>query len=85
VAALPRDARVVVIEIGAGCAIPTVRNASENILDDFPRATLLRINPAEPEGPGRTVPIAAGGLEALSLLDKCVVACASLALLHVRG
>ena len=69
---LPRDARVVVIEVGAGMAIPTVRNMSENILDDFPNATLLRINPAEPQGPGNTVEIPVGGLEALTALDKCV-------------
>ena len=70
VSSWPSDARVVVLEIGAGKAVRTVRNASENILDDFPNATLLRINPAEPDGPGNTVPIAAGGLEALTLLDK---------------
>ena len=71
-ATLPRRARIVVIEVGAGLAVPSVRHASESILDDFPRATLLRINPAEPQGPGNTVPIPEGGLAALSALDKCV-------------
>lgn len=70
VAAWSREKRVVVIEVGAGKAIPTVRHASENVLDDFPNATLLRINPAEPDGPGNTVSIPMGGLDALSLLDK---------------
>ena len=70
VRAWPADAKVVVIEVGAGLAVPTVRFASERVLDDFPRATLLRINPAEPQGPGNTVAIAAGGLEALTMLDK---------------
>ena len=67
-----KSARVVVIEIGAGLAIPTVRHASENILDDFPNATLLRINPAEPKGPGNTISIPTGGLEALTLLDAAI-------------
>ena len=72
VATWRRDARVVVIEVGAGLAIPTVRYASEAILDGFPNATLLRINPAEPQGPGNTVSIPAGGLEALTLLDAAI-------------
>ena len=72
VAAWSTDARVVVIEVGAGLAIPTVRYASENILDSFPNATLLRINPAEPQGPGNTVSIPVGGLEALTALDGAI-------------
>lgn len=71
--ALPRDARVVVIEIGAGLAVPTVRAQSEGILDSFPRATLLRVNPAEPDGPrGRTVPIAAPALATLAAIDAAL-------------
>ncbi len=71
-AALPRTARVVIVEVGAGTAIPTVRHMSENVLDDFPNATLLRINPAEPHGPERTIQIAAGGKDALILLDEAI-------------
>ena len=70
--ALPRSTRVVVVEIGAGTAIPTVRNESESLLDDFPNAVLLRINPAEPEGPERTIPIPVGGKAALMALDAAI-------------
>ena len=72
VEAWPKDTRVVVVEIGAGLAIPTVRHASENVLDMFPNATLLRINPAEPQGPVGTIEIPAGGLDALTQLDAAI-------------
>ena len=69
---LPRSARVVVIEVGAGLAIPTVRHYSEGILDAFPNAQLLRINPEEPQGPARTISVPEGGLAALSALDAAI-------------
>jgi hypothetical protein len=71
-ASLPREARVVVVEVGAGCAIPTVRYASENILDEFPNAQLLRINPLEADGPARTLSIAERGKAALLQLDAAI-------------
>ena len=72
-ASLPTDCRMVVLEIGAGLAVPSVRYTSEAVLDEFPRATLLRVNPAEPRGPlGRTIEIAEPGLRALRLLDKAI-------------
>jgi hypothetical protein len=54
----------VVIEFGAGTAIPSVRIHSE----DFARrrkATLIRINPREAQGPLGTISIETGALEAL--------------------
>jgi NAD-dependent SIR2 family protein deacetylase len=41
-----RSARLVVIELGAGTAIPTVRHTSERIADNF-HGKLIRINPRE--------------------------------------
>ena len=53
--------RLVVIEIGAGTDIPTVRNLGDNI-----SGTLIRINPREPESSHRnSISIKLGGLEAL--------------------
>ena len=53
--------RLLVIEVGAGTNIPTVRLLGESL-----GGLLVRINPGEPElGTGRGVSIARGGLEAL--------------------
>lgn len=58
--------RPVVIEIGAGTDIPSVRHFSET-----QRCPLIRINPREPEVPGaRDVGIACGALEALRELSN---------------
>jgi len=58
------DARLVVVEIGAGTAVPTVRMTSEQ-LARRPGATLIRINLREPQVPGDHIGIAMGGLRAL--------------------
>ena len=71
---LPRDAHVVVVEIGAGSAIPTVRDTSETVLETFSNATLLRINPVESQGPGGTISISETGLAALKMLDEALAA-----------
>jgi NAD-dependent SIR2 family protein deacetylase len=42
-----KDKKIVVIEIGAGSAIPTVRMQSESILKKIKDSTLIRINPRE--------------------------------------
>ncbi len=53
--------RLVVIEVGAGTNIPTVRLMGERV-----KGRLIRINPSEPQlPPGKGVGIAAGGLDAL--------------------
>jgi len=56
--------RLVVIEIGAGSDVPSVRRMCESR-----RAPLIRINPREPRvGSGKGVGIAAGALDTLRLL-----------------
>ena len=62
------DARLVVIECGAGQAVPTVRIACENIAARF-GGTLVRINPREPDVPAGHVSLAMGALIALRALD----------------
>ncbi len=49
---------LVIIEIGAGRAVPTVRMTSEQIAKEF-GAPLIRINPREPEGADIAIPMGA--------------------------
>jgi hypothetical protein len=60
--------RVVVIELGAGTAVPTVRWQCETLTRRL-AATLVRINPREPEGPAGTIQLPLGALAALEALD----------------
>ncbi len=60
---------VVVVELGAGQAVPTVRRYAE--LASAASGALIRINPREPEiRHGRGVSLAAGALETLSALEE---------------
>jgi len=61
------DRRVVVIELGAGSAVPTVRHFSEQLARRRD-VTLVRINPRESHGPAGTVSIAQGAAAAIDLL-----------------
>jgi hypothetical protein len=59
--------RLVAIEMGAGLAIPTVRNECE-----FRSQTLIRINPREPEtAAGISLPM--GALDALQRIDSILL------------
>ncbi len=68
-------ARLVIIECGAGTAVPTVRHTSES-LARLPGATLIRVNPREPQLPrglsGPHVSLPAGALAALGGLGRLV-------------
>jgi NAD-dependent SIR2 family protein deacetylase len=66
---LQSTSRPVVIEIGAGTHVPTVRSFSETLGEP-----LIRINPTEPEIPGRGVSLPLGGLAALSGIRAALVA-----------
>ena len=60
---------LVVIEIGAGTAVPTVRHQTESLMQRR-FAKLIRINPRESQGPEGTISIASGGLDALQRIDQ---------------
>lgn len=67
-----RQARIVVLEMGAGTAIPSVRHFSHRISREY-GARIIRINPREPEVPSsKDVGIAAGSLEALLEIDAAL-------------
>lgn len=64
--ALDKDT-LVVIELGAGKHIPTVRRFSEDLQSRG--ATLIRINPRDSDGPNGTISIASGALAGLRQID----------------
>lgn len=65
---LRRVERLLVIEIGAGSRIPTVRRLGESL-----PGQMIRINPTEPElGRNKGVSIASGGLEALRRIEAAL-------------
>jgi len=66
------DDKYVVVEIGAGLAVPTVRATSEYLVEDNDKGTLIRINPAEPEVPDGHVSLPKRGMEALQCIDKLI-------------
>jgi NAD-dependent SIR2 family protein deacetylase len=57
--------KLVILEFGAGTAVPTVRLQSERIAASLSNATLIRVNPREPEIAGAGVSISSGALEAI--------------------
>lgn len=63
-----RGTNLVVVEIGAGTAVPTVRLTSERTVGHL-GGTLIRINLREPQVPGNHVGLPLGGLEALTEID----------------
>ncbi len=62
------DARLVVVELGAGSAVPTVRTTSQRAAARL-RGTLIRINLREPDVPGGQIGVALGALEALEAIN----------------
>jgi NAD-dependent SIR2 family protein deacetylase len=62
---LIRGRRLVVIELGAGTQVPTIRRHCEAA-----GGTLIRINPHEAEAPAGAISLAVGALEALSQIER---------------
>lgn len=63
--------RIAVIEMGAGTAIPTIRNLSERI-GRKKNVTVIRINPRDPLIRSPHISIARGALEGLQSIDALV-------------
>ena len=63
-----RKRKTVVIEMGAGRAIPTIRYTSEQ-LGEQPDTTVIRINPREPDIETPHISLPCGALEGLQKID----------------
>ncbi len=66
-----RESSLVVIELGAGTAIPTIRALSEN-LGHRAGATVVRINPREPHIGGGHLALACGALAGLRGIEAVI-------------
>jgi len=66
-----RKERLAIIEMGAGSAIPTIRYTSER-LGERGNATVVRINPREPQIRSPHISIATGALEGLTGIDRAL-------------
>lgn len=66
-----RNRSLVIIELGAGTAISTIRNLSEK-LGQRPNCTVIRINPWEAHICAPHVSVSRGALEALQELNVCI-------------
>ncbi len=72
---IPTAARLVIVEVGAGKAVPTIRCTSEEVLRKYKNAFLVRINLDDSDVPHelstRSVSIGGmGALEALTQIDQ---------------
>lgn len=63
--------RLVVVELGAGTGVPTVRLTSERLVARL-GATLIRVNPREPQVPRGQISLACGAQAALEAVDAAL-------------
>jgi NAD-dependent SIR2 family protein deacetylase len=68
------DDRLVIIELGAGTAVPTVRNFSERIAESA-KCNLIRINPRESAVPAGQIGLPLGALAAIEEIDRLLKEC----------
>jgi NAD-dependent SIR2 family protein deacetylase len=77
-----KSSKIVILEIGAGLAVPTIRWFSEQHLAELPNSTLVRVNLDDPKVPfgsgGRAISIGGeGALKALQAIDEVLATRAS--------
>lgn len=63
------DKRLVIIELGAGTAVPTIRHLTQT-LGEKNGACAIRINPREPQIGSSHISLALGALDALQSIDQ---------------
>jgi len=61
--------RLVIIEMGAGSAVPTIRHLTQQV-SQKKNACAIRINPREPQIGGKNISLPLGSLEALEAIDQ---------------
>jgi NAD-dependent SIR2 family protein deacetylase len=67
-----RSARLAVVEVGAGTAIPTVRCTSEDLVQRL-QGNLIRLNPREPAVPQGQIGLASGALTGIRHLGEALL------------
>lgn len=67
-----RDNKIVVVEIGAGTSVPTIRLTSEDIVQNYD-AMLIRINPRDFGVPKGHISVPLKALEALEAIDSRLI------------
>jgi NAD-dependent SIR2 family protein deacetylase len=67
-------ARLAIVEVGAGSAVPTVRAESQRLARLF-GAPVIRINPHEDHGPSGTIPIPLPAAAALESIERAMGLC----------
>ena len=63
------DSGLLVIELGAGTAVPTIRHLSNRLGDTYD-ASVVRINPREAQIEAPHIPISLGALEGLEQINQ---------------
>ena len=64
--------RLVIIEMGAGTAVPTIRHLTQTLAQK-PQARAIRINPREAQISAPNISIALGALEGLQAIDQVLL------------
>jgi NAD-dependent SIR2 family protein deacetylase len=77
-----RGRRLMVIELGAGTAIATIRMLGERLASERDRVTLVRINPDVTDAEAPVIPVRLGALEALQRIEASLSKCGSLPRRH---
>lgn len=65
-----RGRRLVIVELGAGTAIATIRGLSEQLASERDRVTLVRVNPDATDAEEPVIPVRLGALEALRRIEE---------------
>ncbi len=65
------NGKIAIIEIGAGKAVPSIRNLSRRIARQY-NATLIRINPRDYDVPSGHISIKSGALEACEKISEAI-------------
>ncbi len=63
------NAKIAIIEMGAGSAVPTVRMQSEQVAR-YQNASLIRINPREYDVPENQIGLSMGAKDGVNLICK---------------
>lgn len=63
------NSKIVVIELGAGVAVPSIRFLSKRIVKNY-NAKLIRINPRDTKVPNGQISIPLGAMQSLSEIEK---------------